>query len=174
MTGTPTITLVLGGARSGKSEVAEALAARGGAPVTYIATASVENDPAWNERVALHRDRRPASWATLEAGEGLLGALGACQGTVLVESLGTWIAAYEGFDADVEGLTRTLSARQGRSIVVSEEVGLGVHPSTQVGGLFRDALGKANRAVAAISDEVLLVVAGRVLRLERFEPTVEP
>jgi adenosyl cobinamide kinase/adenosyl cobinamide phosphate guanylyltransferase len=171
MSGTPTITLVLGGARSGKSEVAEVLAARGGVPVTYIATASVRDDPGWDERVAAHRRRRPESWATLEVGEALVEALAACRGTVLIESLGTWIAASDGFDADVEGLVGALAARDGHTIVVAEEVGLGVHPSTEVGGRFRDALGKANRAVADISDEVLLVVAGRILRLESFEPT---
>ena len=93
-------------------------------------------------------------------------ALAATSGTVLVDSLGTWLAARPDFDADVEGLCAALRRRQGDTVVVSDEVGLGVHPSTEVGRRFRDALGAANRSVAAEADRVLLVVAGRALELQ--------
>ncbi len=163
------ITLVLGGARSGKSEYAERLARAGGGPVTYVATASVEGDADFEERVRRHRERRPSDWATEEPGAGLLAYLEEDHGpaTLLIDSLGTWVASIEDFEADAARLCRALTGRPGRSIVVSEEVGLGVHPSTEVGGRFRDALGVVNRAVALAADEVFLVVAGRVLPLER-------
>ena len=158
------------GARSGKSEVAESLAASSGHAVTYLATASVSGDADWQERVARHRARRPASWATLEVGSSLVEALNTCTGTVLVESLGTWVAGCPGFEADVDGLLAALASRQGWTILVGEEVGLGVHPSTDVGGQFRDVLGTINQAVAGASDEVLFVIAGRVLRLDPAPP----
>lgn len=161
------ITLVLGGARSGKSEVAESLAAGLPAPVTYVATAEV-TDPDMAERVEVHRARRPGSWTTVEVGaeRGLLDVLGELTGTVVLDSLGTWVASFEGFAVDAEALARRLVERDGDTVVVSEEVGLGVHPGSEAGRAFRDALGVVNRRVAAVSDEALLVVAGRVLRLD--------
>jgi adenosylcobinamide kinase/adenosylcobinamide-phosphate guanylyltransferase len=196
MGSTPKITLVLGGARSGKSEIAEALAASADPPVTYLATArlvetgglaggiaetnglagDIAEDPEWAERVALHRARRPPSWTTIEVAErvggNLVEALAGSAGTVLIDSLGSWVAGSPCFEADVDGLVAVLRARTGRTILVAEEVGLGVHPSTQAGGRFRDSLGRANRRVAAVSDEVLLVVAGCVLHLDPAVPPI--
>jgi adenosyl cobinamide kinase/adenosyl cobinamide phosphate guanylyltransferase len=160
------ITLVLGGARSGKSEVAERLAAELPSPVLYFATAVVEDDDDLAARVAAHRDRRPSEWKTIEAGADLAGALrSAHDGTVLVDALGPWVAGHRDFVVDARALVEALTSRVGDSVVVSEEVGLGVHPSTEAGRRFRDALGELNRAIADIADEVLLVVAGRVLPL---------
>jgi adenosyl cobinamide kinase/adenosyl cobinamide phosphate guanylyltransferase len=162
------ITLVLGGARSGKSAVAEALAARLPPPVTYVATAVVDpDDDDHAARVARHVARRDPAWRTVEVGGDLLTALATEAGTVLVDSLGTWVAAQLDGDVDGPGLGAALVARAGDTVVVSEEVGLGVHPATELGRRFRDALGEVNRAVADVADEVLLVVAGRVLPLER-------
>ena len=172
------IVLVLGGTRSGKSELAEQLAARLPDPVTYLATTilgdgesaggAVDDDMA--DRISRHRARRPAEWRTLEVGAdpptALADALERTSGTVLVDSLGTWLAAWPDFDPDVESLVGALRRRRGDTVLVSDEVGLGVHPSTEVGRRFRDALGSVNRAVAAESDRVLLVVAGRVLDLQ--------
>lgn len=158
------VVLVLGGARSGKSEVAEALVGDG--PATYVATARPDpDDPAWTARIEAHRARRPDTWATVEAGVDLPGVLRSLPGTVLVDSLGTWVAAADGFCVDAAALCDALATRPGRTVVVSDEVGLGVHPETQVGVDFRDALGELNRAVAAVADRVLLVVAGRTLEL---------
>ncbi len=159
------ITLVLGGARSGKSEVGEQIAASLPQPVTYVATAVPGTDADFAARIAAHQDRRPSSWQTVEAGAHLVDALATTRGTVLVDSLGTWVSATPDFDVDGPGLCRTLRSRPGSTVVVSEEVGLGVHPSTAVGGRFRDVMGSVNRSVSAAADEVLLVVAGRCVRL---------
>jgi adenosyl cobinamide kinase/adenosyl cobinamide phosphate guanylyltransferase len=158
------ITFVLGGARSGKSEVAERLA---GADVTFLATWRF--DPADTEmaaRVATHRARRPSSWVTVEPGDDLPEAVRNAEGTALVDSLTTWVAGARDFSVDAPGLCLALRSRGGDSIVVSDEVGLGVHPSHELGRRFRDALGAVNQAVAGVSDDVVLVVAGRCLRLE--------
>jgi adenosylcobinamide kinase/adenosylcobinamide-phosphate guanylyltransferase len=168
------IWLLLGGARSGKSELAErhATAAAAGKPVTYIATGSApEGDDDFAARIARHRARRPPDWETIElppAGD-LAGALGSCATTALVDSLGTWVAGVPAFAVETEPLVACLrSRREGHldTFLVSEEVGLGVHPSTELGRQFRDALGDLNRAVGAVSDRLLLVVAGRALTLE--------
>ena len=167
------ITLVLGGTRSGKSEVAERLAAAaaGDGPVTYVATGrAVDDDMA--ARIAAHRARRPA-------GVGHAGgraptcrtALRDLAGPVLVDSLGTWVAAHDDLAPTSPALRAALGgAGPGDTVVVSEEVGLGVHPPTEVGRRFADALGALNRAVAEVADRVLLVVAGRVLPLDRAAP----
>jgi adenosyl cobinamide kinase/adenosyl cobinamide phosphate guanylyltransferase len=164
------ITLVLGGARSGKSEVAERLTATRPTPITYIATAA-ELDDDFAARIAAHRDRRPSEWKTVEAGADLVTALrDARDDTVLIDSLGPWVAAHDGFRTDTASLIAVLASRGGDTVVVSEEVGLSVHPSSEAGRRFRDALGDVNRAVADVADEVLLVVAGRVLRLDPLDP----
>lgn len=161
------ITLVLGGARSGKSAFAEQLAGSSGTAVNYLATAIVGDDPDFAVRVAAHRARRPLAWKTVEAGADLSGALDSIVAgeTVLIESLGTWVAATPEFEVDIDRLVASLVARTGLSIVVSEEVGLGVHPSTEVGGRFRDRLGSVNQAVSAVAGKAYLVVAGRSLLL---------
>lgn len=162
-----TVALVLGGARSGKSALAERRAGPG--PVTYLATGTAgDDDVAMAARIAAHRARRPATWTTVEADDLLtaLEALDASTGTVLVDSLTAWVARAPDFVVDVAGLCRALSSRRGHAVVVSDEVGLGVHPSSGAGRRFRDALGLVNQAVAGVADEVLLVVAGRALRLE--------
>jgi adenosyl cobinamide kinase/adenosyl cobinamide phosphate guanylyltransferase len=162
------ITLVLGGARSGKSLVAERLAGRLQPPVTYVATAIVDPEDADHlARIASHRARRDASWVTVEASADLAAVLRAVEGSVLVDSLGTWVTAAADLAPDVDAVLRALRERSGDTVVVSEEVGLGVHPSSDLGRRFRDALGFVNRKVADIADEVLLVVAGRVLPLAR-------
>lgn len=156
------ITLVLGGARSGKSAVAEGLA---GDRVLYVATAEVTDDD-FARRVEAHRSRRPASWSTVEAGVDLPAVVASLPDQVaLVDSLGTWVARCEGFAADGYELVVALQGRRSDTVVVSEEVGLGVHPETEVGRRWRDALGEVNQQVAAAAERVLLVVAGRVLRL---------
>ena len=167
------IVLVLGGARSGKSAMAERLAAglAGGGSVTVLATAVVSDDD-MAARVALHRARRPPSWSTVETGPGLVGALRSAPGTVVVDALGTWVATQQGMAVDVAGLRAALEERAGDTVVVSEEVGLGVHPSSETGRRFRDALGELNQAVAEVADEVVLVVAGRALPLARAESLV--
>jgi adenosylcobinamide kinase/adenosylcobinamide-phosphate guanylyltransferase len=86
---------------------------------------------------------------------------------VLVDSLGTWVGTQLDRGIDIDGVVDAICARTAPIVLVSDEVGLGVHPSTEVGRRFRDVLGELNRAVADVADEVSLVVAGRVLPLER-------
>jgi adenosyl cobinamide kinase/adenosyl cobinamide phosphate guanylyltransferase len=158
------ITLVLGGARSGKSRVAERIAEQLAQPVTYLATAEV-TDEDFAERVARHRQRRDPNWMTVEAGTELASAVRRATGTILIDSLGGWVVVHDDFAVDIAALCTALTERDGASVIVSEEVGLGVHPSSSAGQRFRDVLGTVNCAVAEVSDEVLFVVAGRVLRL---------
>jgi adenosyl cobinamide kinase/adenosyl cobinamide phosphate guanylyltransferase len=164
------ITLVLGGARSGKSQVAERLAAARGAPVTFLATYIDRGEDAeMTARIAEHRARRPVDWATVEAGPELPGVIGVTADTLVIDTLATWVAGAPGFAVDASALCDALTARAGDTIVVSDEVGLGVHPMSEAGRRFRDALGSVNAAVAAVADRVLLVVAGRTLDLERAD-----
>ncbi len=164
------ITLVLGGTRSGKSVVAERLvgdlAAHDDGSVTYVATASIA-DAEMERRVAVHRARRPPAWRTVElhSSAELPALLGALDGSVLVDSLGTWVASAPDFEVDGQALAHALRARPAGTVLVSEEVGLSVHPSTAVGRAFVDAVGQLNQAVAAVADHVLLVVAGRTVEL---------
>jgi adenosyl cobinamide kinase/adenosyl cobinamide phosphate guanylyltransferase len=163
-------TLVLGGTRSGKSAVAERLAATAaeisGAPVIYMATATITDDN-MSARVQLHRARRPPSWSTVEVDGApeLPTLLATLRGVVLLDSLGAWMARHLDFVADTDGLCAALRDRDAPTIVVSEEVGLAVHPPTSVGRQFVDALGTLNQAVAAVAERVVLVVAGRILEL---------
>lgn len=159
------IALVLGGARSGKSALAERMVAGMPAPITYVATMRAGDDEDLDARIRQHAERRPAEWLTLEPGLDLPRAVRGVAGTVLLDSLGPWVAAHEGADVDGAALCEALRARPGDTVVVSEEVGLGVHPSSEAGRHFRDALGRLNQEVAAVSDEVWLAVAGRALRV---------
>jgi adenosyl cobinamide kinase/adenosyl cobinamide phosphate guanylyltransferase len=160
------ITLLLGGARSGKSELAERLAAELPDPVTFVATAHPGDDLDFARRIERHKARRPTDWTTLEAVTDLPAALRGLNGTVLIDSLGTWVASARDFEVDPEDLCSALSGLAGYVFVVSEEVGMGVHPATEAGRRFRDALGALNTRVAALADDAYLVVAGRTLRLE--------
>jgi adenosyl cobinamide kinase/adenosyl cobinamide phosphate guanylyltransferase len=165
-----TLTVVLGGIRSGKSAVAEQLAADAaadrGEPVTYIATGRAA-DADMAARIEIHRARRPASWSTLEVTDGpdLPGLLLELSGVALVDSLGTWVASHHDFELDAAALTDSLARRRSSTIVVAEEVGLSIHPPTPLGRLFVDVLGSLNQAVAAVADRAMLVVAGRIVEL---------
>jgi adenosylcobinamide kinase/adenosylcobinamide-phosphate guanylyltransferase len=170
--------LVLGGARSGKSERAE-LRLAGEPDVTYVATGNRgADDPDWAARVAAHRARRPAWWRTAETTD-LAGLLARARGALLIDGIGTWLAAVLdecGWELRDDAARDKLAARlaeltgawrQARCYVVavSDETGLGVVPATPAGRLFRDELGRLNQALAAESEEAELVVAGRILPL---------
>jgi adenosylcobinamide kinase / adenosylcobinamide-phosphate guanylyltransferase len=176
--------LVLGGARSGKSEHAE-LRLAGEPDVTYVATgprgpdgAGSPADPDWAARVAAHRARRPAWWRTAETTD-LAGVLGSARGALLIDGIGTWLAAVldecGGWGGSGEAAARVAARiaelvaawrQTGAHVVaVSDEAGLGVVPATPAGRLFRDELGRVNQALAAESEEAELVVAGRILPL---------
>jgi adenosylcobinamide kinase/adenosylcobinamide-phosphate guanylyltransferase len=174
----PRRTLLLGGSRSGKSAEAELrLAAE--PEVTYVATGpSGRDDPEWRARIARHRDRRPAHWDTVETTD-LTGALRTARTPLLVDGIGTWLTAVLdecGAWEPREGAWERVGERcaelvaawrqvAARVVVVSDEVGLGVVPATAAGRRFRDAIGALNQRLAAESEEVALVVAGRLLPL---------
>jgi adenosylcobinamide kinase / adenosylcobinamide-phosphate guanylyltransferase len=166
------ITLVIGGARSGKSAIAEDLARRTGATITYLATSAVEpGDDSMATRISAHRNRRPEAWATVEVGgDDIPRAVRVAAGMVLLDSLTAWVAAAPDFAVDVASLCDALVDTKADVVLVTDEVGFGVSPSTTAGNDFRDALGLVNSAVAEAADEVLLVIAGRVLRLDRWAP----
>ncbi|WP_026213995.1 bifunctional adenosylcobinamide kinase/adenosylcobinamide-phosphate guanylyltransferase [Nonomuraea coxensis] len=167
--------LLLGGSRSGKSAEAELrLAAE--PYVTYVATGpSGAGDGEWAARVRAHRERRPAHWDTVETTD-LAAAVSGATMPLLVDGLGTWLAAvfdeHGAWEGDREPVLRRCDElvaawRQApRPVVaVSDEVGMGVVPATASGRAFRDALGRLNERLAAESEYVALVVAGRVLEL---------
>lgn len=169
------IVLVLGGTRSGKSGLAEALATSWGPSVTYLATAVVDPaDADQLDRVTRHRERRPAEWTTVECTtpSDLPEALATAHGPVLVDSLGSWVTLHRDLSPDAATLISALASRTGPTVLVSEEVGMAVHPTTEAGRRFTDELGTLNAAVAAVADRVLLVVAGRAIDLPAHLPGI--
>jgi adenosylcobinamide kinase/adenosylcobinamide-phosphate guanylyltransferase len=165
---------LLGGARSGKSALALQAASEHGGAVTYIATSPrIDGDDDLATRVATHRAERPSHWRTIEEQHDLLGALSSAgDGVVIVDCLTLWVSnlMWRGDDdADVVRLaTRdaaVAAARQAPTIVVSNEVGLGVHPSSEAGRRYRDLLGRVNRTWCSAADRALLLVAGRAVEL---------
>ena len=169
----PRRTLVLGGARSGKSAEAERRVA-GDAAVVYVATAPPRpGDEEWARRLRVHRERRPSTWQTLETVdlEPLLAGSGP---TLLVDDLGLWLTcvmdaagAWEGSGLEavrsrVDQLVAAWRGSARRAVAVSPEVGGGVVPASRSGRLFRDELGSLNARLAAQSERVVQVVAGRV------------
>ncbi|AXB49207.1 bifunctional adenosylcobinamide kinase/adenosylcobinamide-phosphate guanylyltransferase [Amycolatopsis albispora] len=171
--------LVLGGVRSGKSRHAELLLARH-PHVVYLATGLPpgDDDPEWAARVAAHRARRPAGWRTVETAD-LAGALREATAPVLIDCFGTWLSrvlgevgAWEQADGWQQRLDDHLldfidawRTTPVPVVAVSNEVGSGVVPGTFSGRVFRDVLGALNSEVAAHSDRVVLVVAGRAFEL---------
>ena len=163
------LTLVLGGVRSGKSARAEQLIAGSGALVRYVATAPrPDGDPDLAARVAAHRDRRPASWSTVET-QDLRAVLAEGSVPTLIDDLGGWLAARldgagwetpENVQPDLDGLVAAAAAFPGELVIVSPEVGLSVVPATHAGRVFQDLLGGLNARLAAIADRSELVVAG--------------
>ncbi|BCJ77934.1 hypothetical protein CS0771_74780 [Catellatospora sp. IY07-71] len=167
--------LVLGGIRSGKSEFAESLLL-GARSVRYLATALADGgDPAFAERVAAHRARRPHTWVTLETygdPDALPSALqqATAEETLLVDDLGGWVVSLlDRADAamHVSRLAAAVASCPARLVLVSPEVGLSVVPPTEAGVRFADLLGLTNQAVAAACDSVALVVAGQPAWLRR-------
>jgi adenosyl cobinamide kinase/adenosyl cobinamide phosphate guanylyltransferase len=166
------LTLLLGGARSGKSALAVEIGRRHPGPVTFIATSPAALDGDLAGRIARHRAERPA-WPTIEEPLDLGGALAAAgDDLAIVDCLTLWVnnllhrgdddAAIEATAAEVAAASRT---RRGPTVAISNEVGLGVHPTTDVGRRYRDLLGRVNQRWAAAADTALLLVAGRALPL---------
>ncbi|MDA0228865.1 MAG: bifunctional adenosylcobinamide kinase/adenosylcobinamide-phosphate guanylyltransferase [Proteobacteria bacterium] len=171
-TDTARTTLVIGGARSGKSRYAEELLAAHGGTRIYIATAEV-GDAEMAARIAEHQARRGAAWQTIEQPLDLVAALELhCRpaGAVLVDCLTLWLsnlmAASRDIAAETSRLVRALPRLEGRAVLVSNEVGLGIVPEYPLGREFRDHAGRLNQAVAAAVDEAVFIAAGLPLRLK--------
>lgn len=185
---TKSLTLILGGARSGKSTHAEQLAAAQGGRVLYVATAQAWDDE-MAARIAHHRAARPADWRTLEAPQAVGAAIRAATAedvaadgvdVVLLDCLtllannvigalpdGAAVEAAESaLRAEIDALLAAYSAGSASWIVVSNEVGLGIVPAYALGRVYRDALGRANQQLAAAADHVLLMVAGLSMQVK--------
>lgn len=165
-------TLVLGGARSGKSTYAEGLIARSGPEAVYIATAEPHDDE-MADRIARHRERRGSGWTTVEEPLALAAVLrdASVPGrAVLVDCLTLWLSNLMAAEVNVEAaaaeLCATLAALPGPIVLVSNEVGLGLVPDTPLGRRFRDAQGRLNQLVAAAVPSVVFVAAGLSLVLK--------
>ncbi len=171
-------TLVTGGVRSGKSACAEGLLA-GEAEVSYLAPGPRWADDAdWNTRIEAHRARRPAHWRTVENTD-LAGALRALESAALVDCLGTWLTGrldeqgawdeaagwQERMSQEISSVVEAWQSCPYRLVGVTNEVGLGLVSEHRSGRVFADWLGRLNQRVAAVSDDVILVVAGRQLVL---------
>jgi adenosylcobinamide kinase / adenosylcobinamide-phosphate guanylyltransferase len=165
----PYLIFVIGGARSGKSTFAEARVTALPAPWTYIATAQAF-DEEMRARIATHRSRRAQGWVNVEAPDDLAGAIrnAAPDAPVLVDCLTLWLTNRLLADADLaqerSELVAALCAREAPTLVVSNEVGLGIVPDNALSRRFRDAAGVLHQAVAARAGEVHLIVAGLSIR----------
>jgi adenosylcobinamide kinase/adenosylcobinamide-phosphate guanylyltransferase len=164
--------LMLGGARSGKSRLAQQRAESIDGERIYLATAEALDDE-MADRIARHRADRDASWRTVECPLALPETIVREQGDdriLLVDCLTLWLSNLIHADRDVmaatESLTSRLSATRGTIILVANEVGLGLVPDTPLGRRFRDEAGRLNQAIASVAGEVLFVAAGLSLQLK--------
>lgn len=165
-------TLVLGGARSGKSAFAEGLVRGSGLTAVYLATATA-GDEEMAERIGRHRDDRGPHWITVEEPLDLVGALAreaAPSRAVLVDCLTLWLSnlVFAGRDpaGETAALAGALPSLHGPAVLVSNEIGLGLVPDTALGRAFRDAHGRMNQAVAAAVPRAVFVAAGLPLPLK--------
>lgn len=167
------LTVLLGGARSGKSSAGQALAASLGRPVTYIATATA-GDEEMAERIERHRRERPAGWATVEEAIQLGDALAqiADTDTVLIDCLTLWLNNMMGAGETEQTILAAAAttagfaaARPGETIAIANEVGLGIVPANPLAREFRDLAGRVNRAWVEHSERAGFVIAGRIMPL---------
>jgi adenosyl cobinamide kinase/adenosyl cobinamide phosphate guanylyltransferase len=168
--------VVTGGARSGKSRfVVDQARERADGEVVFVATCPrIEGDADLGRRIDDHRSERPPSWATVEAEHDLAGAIAGADGeaTLIVDCLTLWVGnlLHRGdHEAAVDqACTEALAAaesRPGETLVVTNEVGLGIVPADPLSRTYRDALGRVNQRWVAAADRALFLVAGRALAL---------
>ncbi len=161
-----TTTLVLGGARSGKSAYAEGLVTALPAPWTYVATAEA-HDGEMAARIAQHRARRGDGWVTIDCPVDLAGVVARAdlaEQPLLVDCLTLWVSNLMHLDGDVDAactaLATALATRRAATVLVSNEVGLGIVPENALARRFRDEAGRVNQRLASVADRVIFVVAG--------------
>lgn len=165
------VTLVLGGARSGKSRYAEALIAKSPKPWVYVATAEAR-DEEMAERIAAHKARRAEGWQTIEAPHDLADAVkqASPNAAVLVDCLTLWLSnLMEGsfdIDAQIARLQESLKERSGPTVLVSNEVGLSIVPDNAFARRFRDLQGVLNQRMAAQAARVVMMVAGIAIAMK--------
>ena len=168
------LTILLGGARSGKSSLAVRLGERAEADVVYVATSPhIAGDSDLDGRIAAHRAERPASWRTIEEELDLVTAIAASDDAlVIVDCLTLWLNNLIHHGADQSTIEKATSAaiaaasdRRGDTVVITNEVGLGIVPDNDLSRLYRDQLGRLNQQWVAASDRAYLMVAGRALTL---------
>ena len=161
------VTLLIGGARSGKSSLAVEIGRRHHGDVTFVATAEPFDDD-MRKRIAQHRLDRP-DWPTIEAPLDLGAAISGApeDDLLLVDCLTVWVGneLHHRGRIDPSPVAVALVERVGPSVVITNEVGLGVHPETELGRRYRDDLGRVNQAIAVIATTTLLMVAGKAIRL---------
>jgi adenosylcobinamide kinase/adenosylcobinamide-phosphate guanylyltransferase len=164
----PRLSLVLGGARSGKSAFAEKLIERVGGGI-YLATAEAR-DAEMTARISQHQARRGNLWRTVESPNDLVGPLQREGRPMLIDCLTLWLSNLLEHDADLDResrrLTDCLAATEGPVVLIANEVGLGIVPDNALARRFRDAAGRLNQRIAASADQVILVTAGLPLRLK--------
>ena len=188
----PRLVLILGGARSGKSAFAERLAQSSGKPVAFIATATASDDD-MRERISHHRASRPADWLTIEEPLNLVHAIQQATevaDVMLLDCMTLWLSnwLYQQHDTDFETdpmlsnrhseealqevdrllATLTLLPDQKTLLIVSNEVGLGIHPAYAVSRVYRDILGRVNQRLAQSAERVYLMVAGLAVDIKRL------
>jgi adenosyl cobinamide kinase/adenosyl cobinamide phosphate guanylyltransferase len=170
------LVLLTGGARSGKSAAAQRLAEAARSEVTLIATAEAL-DEEMAERIRQHREARSPSWRTIEEPLDLLGALGRVdeRETAVIDCLTLWVSNLLGKGAtdaeivsDAERVAAAAGTRAGRTVVVTNEVGLGIVPFEPETRRYRDLLGRVNTIVSGVADRVGLLIVGRVLWLDEL------
>lgn len=165
------LTVLLGGARAGKSALALELARDRGGPVVYVATAEAGDDE-MAARIAQHRVERPGEWRTVEEPVALRSALASVEPEtcVVVDCLTLWVANLLARGDEVlpeaEAVAELAAGRSGPTIVVSNEVGLGIVPASPVAREYRDVLGAVNAAFVHRADDAAFVVAGRAIPLQ--------
>lgn len=166
------MTLLVGGARSGKSDLAVQIGARHDGDVTFVATAQRFDDD-MAERIVRHRSERPA-WPTVEAPIELRSAVADIErdALVIIDCLTLWVSnmmlagwSQDTIDECSAATAAAISERRGPTVVVTNEVGLGIHPANELGRQYRDLLGRVNRQWAALADRSLFLVAGRAMAL---------
>lgn len=175
------LTLLLGGARSGKSSLAVDIGHRFDGPVTYIATAPIIDDD-MAERITRHRHERPDDWATIEEEVELRGAIDSvASGLIIVDCLTLWTSNLmwkKVGDEEIRRRAHDVAAacdqRAERTVVISNEVGLGIHPENELGRRYRDILGWVNQSFAAVADPAMLLVAGKAVVLSDPWQTLDP
>ncbi len=188
----PRLVLILGGARSGKSAFAERLAQTNGKRAAFIATATASDDD-MRERISHHRASRPADWLTIEEPLKLVHAVqqaAEVADVMLLDCMTLWLSnwLWQQHDTDFEAdptlsnrysqealqeidrllATLTLLPDQKTLLVVSNEVGLGIHPAYAVSRVYRDILGRVNQRLAQSAERVYLMVAGLAVDIKRL------